>query len=80
MSDLAATAAHADRKKALREQLLKELTEQADPRVLGKGEVFDKYLYADERTRNFYERYTKGEKVRAGWVNLSDFEPAPIEE
>ncbi|HOD81295.1 MAG: Arylsulfatase [Planctomycetes bacterium ADurb.Bin126] len=80
MNDLAAAAAHADRKKALREQLLKELTEQADPRVLGKGEVFDKYLYADERTRNFYERYTKGEKVRAGWVNPSDFEPAPIEE
>lgn len=78
--NLAGAAEHADRKKALREQLLKELTEQADPRALGKGEVFDKYPYADERMRNFYERYMKGEKLRAGWVNDSDFEIGPIEE
>ena len=30
--------------------------------------------YADGRTRGFHERYMKGERVRAGWVNGSDFE------
>ena len=53
---------------------VKELTEQEDPRMLGKGDVFDKYPYADANGRGFYERYMSGEKVRAGWVNPSDFQ------
>ena len=47
--------------------------------MLGRGEIFEQYPYADERTRGFYERYRRGEKVKAGWVNESDFEKAPVE-
>jgi N-sulfoglucosamine sulfohydrolase len=54
--------------------LEKELRAQGDPRMEGKGAVFEAYPYANEGTRNFYERFIKGEKVRAGWVNDSDFE------
>jgi len=60
--------------KELREQLKTELTQQEDPRILGNGHVFDEYLYADEKHRNFYERFTSGEKLEAGWVNQSDFD------
>ena len=56
-----------------RSQLFAELTEQDDPRMSGRAELFDKYLYADESGRNFYERYMRGEKVNFGWVNDSDF-------
>ena len=45
--------------------------------MFGKGEVFEQYPYADERNRGFYERFLKGEKLTAGWVNKSDFETVP---
>ncbi len=61
-------------KQQLREQLFSELKQQGDPRMFGKGYLFDEYPYADEKHRNFYERYMKGEKLKAGWVNSSDFE------
>jgi len=63
-----------DLKEQLKNQLFSELKKQGDPRMFGKGDVFDQYLYADEKHRNFYERYMKGEKLDAGWVNESDFE------
>ncbi len=63
-----------DIKTALSEQLTKKLTEQEDPRILGKGDVFDQYLYADKKQKDFYNRFLSGEKLNAGWVNKSDFE------
>ncbi len=42
--------------------------------MFGKGYIFDEYIYADKKSRNFYERYIKEEKIKAGWVNESDFE------
>jgi N-sulfoglucosamine sulfohydrolase len=62
----------------LRYQLMLELGQQKDPRIAGEGDVFDKYEYADEGTRGFYERYMSGEKIKAGWVNKSDFETEPL--
>ena len=56
-----------------------ELTAQKDPRELGNGSVFEAYQYSDARTRNFYQRYMQGEKVKAGWVNESDFESQPLD-
>jgi arylsulfatase A-like enzyme len=66
-------------KRALKEQLFNELKAQADPRMFGQGQVFEQYPYADAGLRNFYERYMGGEKLVAGWVNPTDFEPAPLE-
>ena len=66
-------------KERLRAQLFAELEAQNDPRMSGRGDVFDRYTYAAKGTRGFYERYLRGEKVRAGWVNASDFEKAPLD-
>ena len=74
MNNLAESKSQSGIKKSLREQLFAELGKQGDPRMFGKGDVFDKYPYSGVATDNFYERYTSGEKVRAGWVNPADFE------
>lgn len=66
-------------KNALKQQLQEELIAQKDPRALGKGAVFEGYQYSDARTRNFYQRFMKGEKVKAGWVNETDFEAGPLD-
>jgi hypothetical protein len=80
MTNLVKVEAHRARKEALRIQMEQELIEQADPRMLGNGEVFDNYKYADKNGVNFYERYMKGEDVNHGWVNDSDFEEAPLDQ
>lgn len=65
------------RKQAMLEALLTELRAQEDPRVLGQGDVFDRYPYADQSGAGFYEKYLAGQKVKAGWVNPTDFEKQP---
>ncbi|HCK99275.1 MAG TPA: heparan N-sulfatase [Candidatus Marinimicrobia bacterium] len=62
-----------DMKKKLKEQLFNELKKQGDPRMFGRGNIFDEYKNAG-RNRNFYKRYMDGEKIKAGWVNETDFE------
>lgn len=62
-----------------RQQMESELAEQGDPRMAGEGDVFDRYPYSSPATDHFYERWMAGEKVRAGWVNPTDFEPAPVD-
>ncbi len=63
-------------KRRLHDQMLDELQQQDDPRITGDGTVFDRYPYADNRTRDFYYRYMKGDISRkaAGWVDSTDFE------
>jgi arylsulfatase A-like enzyme len=78
-NNLAAQTGYDGLKAKLKSQLLSELTEQQDPRALGEGHVFDEYTYAFEATRGFYERFIKGEKIRAGWVTKSDFETEPLD-
>lgn len=77
--NLASSGEMEKKKEKLKAQLIKELKEQGDPRMFGNGKVFDEYPYANKGTVNFYERYMKGEKLKAGWVNESDFEKGPIE-
>ena len=78
LTNLAQAPEHRQRAQRLREQMERELRDQKDPRMFGRGDVFDKYIYADETTRNFYERFMRGEKLKAGWVNPSDFETSPV--
>lgn len=78
LTNLAGEPAHRNRKDHLRQLMEQELRAQDDPRQFGRGAIFDRYVYADETTRNFYERFMRGEKLNAGWVNASDFEQAPI--
>ncbi|HEY1174508.1 MAG TPA: sulfatase [Verrucomicrobiae bacterium] len=77
--NLASSVVMEKKKQALKQQMEQELKAQGDPRMFGNGKVFDEYVYADERTRNFYERFMKGEKLKAGWVIDSDFEKGPVE-
>ncbi len=74
LHNLADAPEHQAVKAELSQQMVAELTAQGDPRMLGNGEIFEQYKYSDERTRGFYERFMRGEKINAGWVNRSDFE------
>jgi arylsulfatase A-like enzyme len=62
----------------LRSEMTRELEDQNDPRILGKGEVFMSYPYA-QTNRGLYEKIMAGQKVNTGWVNDSDFEPEWME-
>ena len=68
---------HDDRHRGLRDEmratLEQELRAEGDPRMDGRGDLFDQYPYAQDN-RNFYNRFVRGEKLRAGWINQSDIE------
>jgi N-sulfoglucosamine sulfohydrolase len=64
----------------LRRQMESELKAQGDPRLFGKGYIFDQYQYANPELRNFYERFMRGEKLKTNWVNESDFEKEAIKD
>ncbi|MDN5201010.1 sulfatase [Fulvivirgaceae bacterium BMA10] len=72
--NLSEDADHSDLKASLKKQLFAELKQQSDPRILGNGEIFDTYEYANKSNSSFYERFMQGEKLNSGWVNPSDFE------
>jgi N-sulfoglucosamine sulfohydrolase len=78
LTNLAAEPGQRQRKQQLRQLMERELRAQNDPRQFGRGAVFDRYVYAEEAVRNFYERFMRGEKLTAGWVNPSDFEKGPL--
>lgn len=73
MNNLAADEHFADVKRSLEQEMTQKLTGQDDPRILGNGDVFDQYPYS-AGTRNYYNRYMSGEKVKAGWVNKTDYD------
>jgi len=80
LKNLASDAQYQKVKRELSEQMVAELKQQDDPRMFGRGSVFEEYPYAEANLRGFYERYMGGEKLQAGWVNPSDFAPAPLDE
>ncbi|MEW4527261.1 sulfatase [Maioricimonas sp. JC845] len=79
LHNLAASEEHRDIRERLRRQLMDELKAQGDPRMDGNGHIFDDYPVASPRTANYFERFTSGEEVPAGWVNPTDYEPKPVE-
>jgi arylsulfatase A-like enzyme len=62
--------------KALRERMETMLKAQNDPRMAGLGHLFDNYTPTNGD--GFYEKYMRGEKVNAGWVEPTDFEQQPL--
>ena len=55
--NLAGNATHAEVKEKLWSQLERELKEQGDPRVLGKGDIFDFYPNRSiERQQKIYKK------------------------
>jgi len=77
ITNLAENPKYASKIETLKTQLFAQLKQQKDPRILGKGHIFDEYEYANPRSKNFYERYMKGEKIKARWVEKTDFEKTP---
>lgn len=78
MKNLAEDSNLAERKAKMIDELTQKLTEQGDPRILGNGDIFDNYEYQGV-VKNYYNRYISGEKVKAGWVNESDYDTDIIE-
>ncbi len=78
--NLAEREDQADRMARLESEMTARLEEQGDPRMFGKGYLFDEYKIHTDATRNFYERFMNGQLDRnsAGWADESDFEPEPI--
>lgn len=76
INNLAADAGYNALKRRLSGQLYIELLEQDDPRVKGNGDIFDKYPYAQPASKDFYNRFMRGEISRkaAGWIDSTDFE------
>jgi N-sulfoglucosamine sulfohydrolase len=60
----------------LRERMESMLKAQGDPRMSGEGHVFDNYTPTNGD--GFYEKFMRGEKVNAGWVEPTDFEKQPL--
>jgi hypothetical protein len=61
VTNLANDKNYAQVQRQLRKQMEEELTKQQDPRMLGKGEIFDTYQFAKSDARDYYERFMKGE-------------------
>ncbi|NBC64148.1 MAG: sulfatase-like hydrolase/transferase [Bacteroidetes bacterium] len=80
LHNLADDPAYSDQKNHLAEDLYRKLKEQNDPRVMGRGYVFEAFPYMDRGTQNFYQRFMNGEEMNTGWVNDSDFETEPLPE
>jgi N-sulfoglucosamine sulfohydrolase len=74
--NLAEAVNYQELKDELRKILIAELKKQDDPRVKGRGDVFDNYPFDDPEDWNFYERYIKGEikEYQTGWVDPADYE------
>ena len=61
----------------MRSRLETMLKAQGDPRMDGRGTVFDNYTPTNGD--GFYETFMRGEKVNAGWVEPTDFEKRPLQ-
>lgn len=57
LTNLAGDSEYQAIKQKLRLQMEDELKAQGDPRMFGKGHIFDQYQYANPAQRNFYERF-----------------------
>ena len=78
MNNLAGVPSPVAIQSALRSQMHAELREQGDPRMEGKGHVFDEYPHASPGNAGFYEKFMRGEKMKANWVSPTDFEKQPV--
>jgi arylsulfatase A-like enzyme len=79
MRDLSKDPGRTSTLTALRDRLFAELRAQGDPRLDGRGAIFDAYPYAEEPLRGYYEQWKAGRTPKAGWVNPGDFEPRPLD-
>lgn len=73
MVNLAEMPEYETLKRKLEKEMTLRLVEQEDPRMFGRGGLFDKYPDMSP-AHQFWNRTEAGEKVRSGWVNPTDFQ------
>lgn len=73
MTNLAEQQKYLSIKNELKKQLMDELKEQQDPRILGNGDIFDQYGIYPPEFENYYDKYMKGEAKKVNWANESDY-------
>ena len=76
VQNLASEPGYASRAGEMRERMEAKLKSQDDPRMFGRGRLFDQYR--PTAGEGFYERFMRGERPKAGWVSESDFEQEPV--
>ena len=74
--NLAGLTEHQALQTTLLRQLEAELQAQGDPRMFGKGGIFD--AYRPTNGAGFHESILQGKRPTAGWLTPTDFEPAPL--
>jgi arylsulfatase A-like enzyme len=74
MNNLATDKRHAAKKQKLIQLMVKELKLQNDPRMFGKGELFDNYPVAPLSYMFYYENYLNNKAEKVNWVNPGDYE------
>ena len=74
VQNLAALPNFATQKTKLRDQMHSELIAQEDPRMSGNGRVFDAYEHSAKANVGYYERFMRGEKIKAGWIDPDDID------
>jgi N-sulfoglucosamine sulfohydrolase len=74
VKNLAENPEHNELKKELENLMVEELKAEGDPRMFGRGHIFDEYLYSNKNDRGFYNRMMRVEDVSAGWVNETDYD------
>ncbi len=78
VSNIASQPSAAAQLQGLKDQLYRELKQQGDPRMEGRGDIFDQYEHAMKGNVGYYEKFMRGEKVSAGWINPTDVEKKPL--
>lgn len=74
MTDLSGREAYLPLMRRMEKEMTARLVEQEDPRMFGRGDVFDRYPDMSSACQ-FWNRTKAGEKVPSGWINDTDFEP-----
>jgi N-sulfoglucosamine sulfohydrolase len=76
--NLVKNPAYSGQKKAMKDKLIGELRRQGDPRMFGKGDVFDQYPFSQDKVWNFWERVQSGEITEpwnmTRWLRPTDYE------
>lgn len=76
LNNLAAESDFKALKEKLHQQMTNELTAQKDPRILGKGDIFESYKISPLKYMNYYENFLSGKfNDQLFWVNKSDYRP-----
>lgn len=74
MVDLSDKVEYVSLMRKMEKEMTARLVEQEDPRIFGRGEIFDKFPDMSSAYQ-FWNRTKVGEKVPSGWINKTDFEP-----